>query len=61
MIEELGSLSILEDERAGKQFCGADAYKMWLTTQGLHADESGWLASLLKLIKIMLRAGKSVF
>lgn len=41
MIEELGNLSILEDERAGKEFYGADAYKSWLSTKGLHADETG--------------------
>ena len=38
MIDELNSLSILEDQRAGKQFYGADAYKSWLSSKDLHAD-----------------------
>ena len=41
MIDELNSLSILEDQRAGKQFYGADAYKSWLSSKDLHADTEG--------------------
>ncbi|XP_067928691.1 protein phosphatase 1 regulatory subunit 12B-like [Watersipora subatra] len=45
MIDELENLSILEDERAGKQFCGADAYKDWLNSRGLAADKEGRIKS----------------
>lgn len=41
MIDELESLSILEDDKAGKQFYGVGAYKDWLNTKGLSTTSEG--------------------
>ena len=48
MINELEGLSILEDQRAGKQFYGAHAYQDWLNSKGLTADSEGWCFILFK-------------
>jgi len=39
MISELNNLALLEDERAGKQFYGAQAYQDWLGSKGLEVDQ----------------------
>lgn len=46
MIDELNNLTILEDQRAGKQFYGANAFTEWMNTKGLHASSSGELGFL---------------
>lgn len=41
MVSDLDGLAILEDENTGKEFYGAEAYKVWLASKGLGTDKEG--------------------